>query len=78
MIGYEADFYGRIPVSDLMISCPQCRKKTRWEGNEYRPFCSDRCRTTDLGHWASEEYRIPVPAADNIIPFPELDPEKES
>jgi len=30
-----------------------------WEGNEHRPFCSDRCRLLDLGEWASERYRIP-------------------
>jgi len=23
------------------------------------PFCSDRCRTIDLGNWASEKYTIP-------------------
>jgi len=22
------------------------------------PFCSDRCRITDLGHWAGGDYRI--------------------
>jgi len=38
--------------------CPICRKDTTWEGNAYRPFCSERCRLIDLGKWASEEYRI--------------------
>lgn len=23
------------------------------------PFCSERCRMVDLGHWMTEEYRIP-------------------
>ena len=26
--------------------------------SKYRPFCSERCKTRDLGAWASEEYRI--------------------
>lgn len=39
--------------------CPACKKETAWEGNPYRPFCSERCRLTDLGKWAAEEYRIP-------------------
>lgn len=39
--------------------CPICRKKAEWEGNPFRPFCSERCRTIDLGTWASEGYRIP-------------------
>jgi endogenous inhibitor of DNA gyrase (YacG/DUF329 family) len=30
-----------------------------WQGNEWRPFCSERCKLIDLGAWASEEYRIP-------------------
>jgi len=28
--------------------------------NKWRPFCSERCRTIDLGDWASERYRVPV------------------
>ena len=30
----------------------------RWEDNQHRPFCSERCRMRDLGNWASERYRI--------------------
>ncbi len=29
-------------------------------GNPFRPFCSDRCRTIDLGNWISGTYRIPA------------------
>lgn len=29
--------------------------------NPYRPFCSQRCKLIDLGQWASENYRIPLP-----------------
>jgi len=28
--------------------------------NQWRPFCSERCRMIDLGEWASESYRVPV------------------
>ena len=24
------------------------------------PFCSERCRTIDLGRWAEGDYRVPV------------------
>jgi endogenous inhibitor of DNA gyrase (YacG/DUF329 family) len=56
-------------MNQKMIRCPICKKETRWEGNEFRPFCSERCRLTDLGKWASDEYRIAgerteIPAAD--------------
>lgn len=38
--------------------CPTCRKSTAWEGNAWKPFCSERCKTQDLGAWASESYRL--------------------
>jgi endogenous inhibitor of DNA gyrase (YacG/DUF329 family) len=43
------------------IKCPQCGKLTAFSSeNPYRPFCSERCKTNDLGAWADESYRIPV------------------
>ena len=41
------------------VRCPKCRKEVVWEGNPWRPFCSERCRLLDLGGWATERYRIP-------------------
>lgn len=43
----------------MKIKCPLCKDFTTWEENPWRPFCSERCKLTDLGKWASEEYRIP-------------------
>lgn len=40
------------------MHCPLCRAETTWEGNPTRPFCSERCKLIDLGHWATERYRI--------------------
>ncbi|TNE34478.1 MAG: DNA gyrase inhibitor YacG [Alphaproteobacteria bacterium] len=46
-------------------SCPQCGKPTV---QEFRPFCSDRCKQLDLGKWFNEAYVIPgeetIPAND--------------
>jgi len=28
--------------------------------SRWRPFCSERCKTLDLGAWAAERYRIPT------------------
>ncbi len=42
----------------MIITCPLCKKTTTWEENPWRPFCSERCKLTDLGKWASGEYRI--------------------
>ncbi|MBI4464718.1 MAG: DNA gyrase inhibitor YacG [Acidobacteria bacterium] len=33
-------------------SCPICKRSVRPSDPEF-PFCSERCRTMDLGNWAS-------------------------
>lgn len=48
----------------LEVSCPGCGKKTPYEDNPHRPFCSERCRLVDLGQWADGEYRIPERTVD--------------
>ncbi|MDP3029526.1 MAG: DNA gyrase inhibitor YacG [Deltaproteobacteria bacterium] len=45
--------------SIVKIKCPVCHKSTSWEGNPFRPFCSERCKLIDLGKWIDEGYRIP-------------------
>ncbi|MEO8096474.1 MAG: DNA gyrase inhibitor YacG [Acidobacteriota bacterium] len=42
------------------MQCPICRKPVEVT-DPNMPFCSDRCRTIDLGNWASEKYVIPEP-----------------
>jgi uncharacterized protein len=43
-----------------LINCPQCGTATPYSSeNRFRPFCSERCKMIDLGHWADEDYRIP-------------------
>jgi endogenous inhibitor of DNA gyrase (YacG/DUF329 family) len=44
------------------MRCPICKRETVWEGNAFRPFCSERCKLIDLHNWLSERYRIPAPA----------------
>jgi len=47
-------------LTDMVLRpCPTCRKPTSWEGNAFKPFCSERCKIQDLGAWASESYRVP-------------------
>ena len=40
--------------------CPRCGEASTWEGNEFRPFCSEHCKLIDLGAWASDEYKLPT------------------
>lgn len=43
----------------LLVDCPTCARKAPYHaGNPWRPFCSQRCRTVDLGAWASGAYLI--------------------
>ena len=49
------------PRSARTVKCPVCEKPTLFApSNPWRPFCSERCKTRDLGAWASEEYRVPA------------------
>jgi hypothetical protein len=43
------------------VNCPQCGRPVEWTAtSRWRPFCSERCKTIDLGAWAAEAYRVPV------------------
>lgn len=43
-----------------LVRCPHCGKEVEFKGNEFRPFCSDRCKLLDFGAWADEEYALPA------------------
>lgn len=45
----------------MKVKCPHCGKQADFDiKNKFRPFCSQRCSTLDLGAWADEKYRVPV------------------
>lgn len=46
------------------IKCPKCGEETSLENNEFKPFCSARCQTSDLGAWADGSYFI---AGDDFV-----------
>ena len=45
------------------LPCPICKKPVAIT-DENVPFCSDRCRTIELGKWASGDYKISSPILD--------------
>jgi endogenous inhibitor of DNA gyrase (YacG/DUF329 family) len=51
------------PKRTLRLQCPICKKTVKSDQADF-PFCSDRCRTVDLGKWASGAYVIPSPVSD--------------
>jgi uncharacterized protein len=46
--------------------CVYCRARPAVAA--WRPFCSERCKTADLGRWLTGGYRVAGPSAD---PSPE-------
>lgn len=44
-----------------IIACPHCRKRGPWLQTPWKPFCSERCRLIDLGHWFDGDYKISEP-----------------
>ena len=42
-----------------VIRCPGCGGPSVYAStNEFRPFCSARCKNQDFGAWASECYAV--------------------
>ncbi|MCP9494161.1 MAG: DNA gyrase inhibitor YacG [Pyrinomonadaceae bacterium MAG19_C2-C3] len=41
------------------MKCLTCKKPIQWQDNPFRPFCSERCRMIDFGHWVDEDYAVP-------------------
>ena len=60
----------RIP----QVRCPICKKPVARSAPVF-PFCSERCRTIDLGKWASGQYVVSSPLEDTNEDF---DPGPES
>lgn len=47
------------------VKCPNCGKETEYSPkNEFRPFCSERCKLLDFGAWADEEFALPTEETD--------------
>jgi endogenous inhibitor of DNA gyrase (YacG/DUF329 family) len=49
--------------------CPTCGRPLDLgaEPTPFRPFCSERCRTADLGAWLDGAYRIGSPVSEEDL-----------
>jgi endogenous inhibitor of DNA gyrase (YacG/DUF329 family) len=56
------------------LRCPICKKAVKSTDPDF-PFCSQRCRTIDLGKWASGDYVISSPVQDSEESIQDLPPE---
>jgi Uncharacterized protein conserved in bacteria len=48
----------------LVVKCPTCGEVVKYENNEFRPFCSERCKLLDFGAWADERYNLPAESSE--------------
>ena len=62
------------PKRALKLRCPICKKAVNNTDAEF-PFCSQRCRTIDLGKWSSGAYVISSPVKDADEPLRDATPE---
>ena len=58
----------------VKLRCPICKKEVKNTAPDF-PFCSERCRTIDLGKWASGAYVISSPVSDTEEAIREASPE---
>ena len=57
------------------VPCPRCGKQVPWAPeNPFRPFCSERCKTVDLGAWATEQYRVAAVEQEDEPEAPPTEP----
>ena len=50
-------------MNERLVPCPTCKSPSPFSpANRWRPFCSERCRSADLGAWATESYRVAAAA----------------
>lgn len=47
----------------MLVRCPRCGTEVEYQGHEFRPFCTERCKMIDFGAWADEEYALPSETA---------------
>ena len=63
------------PAIRRVVRCPNCGGDSMYAAsNPARPFCSERCKNTDFGAWASESFRVPTPLSQDELEMdgPEL------
>jgi hypothetical protein len=60
------------------VTCPRCGTRREWQGNAWRPFCSERCKLIDLGGWLSGDNAIPGDSVEETGGVRPLDPPRRN
>ncbi len=56
----------------LKVKCPSCQEEFKYYSSKFRPFCTERCKMIDMGHWFEESYTIQGKSNTVYIEDPEL------
>jgi uncharacterized protein len=63
----------------LSKRCPECSRRFRYRSVEAHapfPFCSERCKTIDLGRWFRDEYAVVEDVSrDHDLVLGDIDPD---
>ena len=54
-----------------MLRCPTCLNLFDMAQADTVPFCSERCRTVDLGAWLDERHGMPYESQEEELDFEE-------
>lgn len=59
----------------MRIHCPICRREIEDVPDDFpsRPFCSQRCKTIDLGNWLDARYRFSRPLSPDDLQDDEIE-----
>jgi hypothetical protein len=67
-----------MPAGELRVQCRTCGRAVIRSPElkaPFFPFCSERCKLTDLGKWFDEKHRIPEDLEPGAKPPAEQDKE---
>lgn len=57
---------------EFSVKCPTCKESFRYYDSKFRPFCCEKCKMIDMGHWFDESYTINGRTNSIYIEEPEM------
>jgi endogenous inhibitor of DNA gyrase (YacG/DUF329 family) len=45
-------------VLNVKCASDACKEEFNYYSSKFRPFCNEKCKMVDLGHWFDESYTI--------------------